>query len=66
MDHDGTTVSRAQLEANLAGKLGDDVFLRDIELIPADVDYDPVSAAALVQDELIAKVPGEPWKGPGT
>jgi len=67
MDHDGAAVSRAQFEANLAGKLGDDAFLGDIKvLIPADVDYDPMSAATLVQDELIARLPGAPWKGAGT
>lgn len=64
MDHDGTTVSRAEFEANMAAKLTSDVFLEDIRLlIPADVVYDPVTAAEIVQDELIAKLPGEPWKG---
>jgi predicted nucleotidyltransferase component of viral defense system len=66
MERDGVVPSRAEFEANLSGKLKDEAFLEDIRLIiPAAVDYDPVSAAALVQDALIAKLPGEPWKGSG-
>ncbi len=39
-------------------------FLEDINpLIPADINYDPVIAADMVLGELIAKLPGEPWKG---
>lgn len=38
---------------------------RWVEKIPAAVRYDPASAAALVQDSLISKLPGDPWKGPG-
>ena len=64
MNQDGTTVSRARFEANLAAKLQSDVFLDDIRpLIPAHVDYDPMVAAGVIQDELIAKLPGESWKG---
>lgn len=56
-----------ELEANVSAKLTSDVFLEDIcPLIPAEVPYDPVNAAAIVQRELIAKLPGEPWKGAGT
>lgn len=67
MDHDGATVSRAEFEANMAAKLKSNVFLEDIRLlILVDVVYDPVTAAKIVQDELIAKLPGEPWKGTGT
>jgi predicted nucleotidyltransferase component of viral defense system len=66
IEHDGTSVSRAEFEANLAAKLGSDAFLEDTRLlIPADVQYSPAEAAGLVQDELIARLPGEPWKGPG-
>jgi predicted nucleotidyltransferase component of viral defense system len=67
MDHDAATVSRAEFEANLAAKLLSNVFLEDIQLlIPADVEYDPMAAAEIVRDELIAKLPGEPWKGAET
>ncbi len=66
MERDGAIPSRAEFEANLAGKLSDEAFLEDIRLlIPAAVDYDPASAAALVQDSLISKLPGDPWRGSG-
>ena len=64
MSHGGLTVSRAEFEANLSAKLSSISFLEDILLlIPADSKYNPVNAAAIVQDELIAKLPGKPWKG---
>jgi len=67
MDSDGTTVSRAQFEANLSRKLGDRSFVEDTRfLIPADLGFDPLVAAHLVQATLIARLPGEPWKGVGS
>lgn len=67
INHDGATVSRAEFEANLTAKLRSDVFLEDIRLlIPADIVYDPLNASKIVHDELITKLPGEPWKGAGT
>lgn len=64
MEHDSATVSRAELEANLAAKLKSATFLEDLRLlIPADVEYDPVFAVEVVRSELVAKLPGEPWKG---
>lgn len=64
MAHDGVAVSRAEYEANLSAKLASAAFLEDIRLlIPADVAYDPTTAAQRVKDELISKLPGEPWKG---
>jgi predicted nucleotidyltransferase component of viral defense system len=62
--HDGGAVSRAEFEANLAAKLASRVFLEDLRLlVPADVDYNPATAAQIVKDELLARLPGEPWKG---
>lgn len=64
MGHDSATVSRAQFEANLAAKLKSDMFLEDIKpLVPVDTDYDPAEAAEIVQDQLIAKLAGDPWQG---
>jgi predicted nucleotidyltransferase component of viral defense system len=64
VDHDGLTVSRAQYEANLAAKLRSTSFLEDVRpLISTDIPYDPVAAADVVQRELVARLPGEPWKG---
>jgi hypothetical protein len=66
MVHDGTSVSRAEFEANLSAKLGSTAFLEDIRLLlQADTDYDPVSAARIVAEQLIVKLPGEPWRGGG-
>ena len=66
VEHDGLKVSRAQYEANLAAKLRSNAFLEDIKpLISADASYDPVAAAELVGNELISRLPGEPWKGAG-
>ena len=66
MGHEGTTVSRAEFEANLSGKLAAEAFVDDIRLlIPTDVDYRPEVAAQLVMDELVARLPGNPWKGGG-
>lgn len=64
MEHGGAAVSRAELEANLDAKLASAVFHDDLRLlIPAEVEYDPLKAAEVVKDKLIAKLPGEPWKG---
>ena len=62
--HDGITVSKAEFQANLFHKLHNEVFLEDLQpLLSASIEYDPVSAATLVQDRLIAELPGSPWKG---
>lgn len=64
MYHDGAAVSRAEFEANLAAKLADEAFLEDLRpLVPPEFDYDPVKAARVIRKQLIAKLPGEPWKG---
>ncbi len=62
--HDDVTVSRAEFEANLAAKLSSAVFLEDLRiLVPAEVEFDPAKAVQIVKNELIAKLPGRPWKG---
>ncbi len=62
--HEGSTVSRAQFEANLAEKLQDRAFLEDLSpLIPATTAYDPTSGAGIIKERLIAALPGPPWKG---
>lgn len=66
MDHDSLTVARAQYEANLAAKLRSTAFLEDIRpLISTDIAYDPMAAVEVVQNELVSRLPGEPWKGAG-
>ena len=64
MDHDGTSVSRAEFEKNLTAKLNSDAFLEDIRpLIPPEIVYDPLLAGKIVLDDLIAQLPGESWNG---
>jgi predicted nucleotidyltransferase component of viral defense system len=66
LEHDGLAVSRAQFEKNLAGKLADPQFNADIgPLLSADYTWDVEAAAEIVQSSLIARLPGDPWKGEG-
>ena len=65
MDSVDAAVSRAEFEANLAGKLTDSGFLADTGplLAPRSSQFDPFAAAQVVMTRLIARLPGEPWKG---
>ncbi|MEW6776465.1 MAG: nucleotidyl transferase AbiEii/AbiGii toxin family protein [Bdellovibrionota bacterium] len=64
LEHGNTPVTRAQFEANLAGKLEDPAFTEDIvPLLQTGADYDAGEAAALVRERLLALLPGDPWKG---
>jgi predicted nucleotidyltransferase component of viral defense system len=62
---DGLRVSRAELEANLAGKLQDRVFTADLQpLLAPSVEWDLNRAARLVLNEITPRLAGEAWKGP--
>jgi predicted nucleotidyltransferase component of viral defense system len=64
LEHEGRAVSRAEFEANIEEKLGDPDFGADVgPLITAEVDWDLDAAARYVRDEVIARLPGAPWKG---
>ena len=64
MEQEGHRVSRAEFEANLAGKADDPAFAADIApLIAAGVAWGLDAAIAAVREELVARLPGEPWKG---
>lgn len=66
LKHEGHTVSRAQFEQNLYDKQSDPAFLQDIKpLLRPDIDYDARKAMTLVRKELIERLHGEPWRGPG-
>ncbi|MFQ5830025.1 MAG: nucleotidyl transferase AbiEii/AbiGii toxin family protein [Candidatus Methylomirabilia bacterium] len=66
MEEEGLSVSRAEFEANLAKKINDAAFRNDtVPLLRPAVSYDAVAAYERVQRELIALLPGEPWKGTG-
>ncbi len=64
MKREGHPASRAQFEKNLAGKREDPAFLGDIApLLAAGVEYDSAAALTVVQDTLIQRFPGDPWRG---
>lgn len=57
-------VSRAEFEANMAQKMCDPKFLADISpLLAHGSQWDIKTAERVVQNKLICKLPGEPWKG---
>ena len=62
----GLPISRAEFEANLSEKIEDSRFCEDIGqlLTSTSTPFDHLSAYNLVMTEVIAKVPGEPWKRP--
>ena len=64
LQQEGLAVSRAEFEENMEGKLRNRSFLEDIEpLLPRGLSYDVAEAGALAGQRLIARLPGEPWKG---
>ncbi len=68
MDHEGTSISRADFESNLLQKLADPVFTGDISpLFVLDKHSSPAlqpqNAGRTVMAKLIALIPGQPWKG---
>lgn len=65
MDAGGTPVSRAEFEQNLAAKRIDPAFLRDVTPLLAlgSADWSGAEALDRVLDELVARIPGEPWAG---
>jgi predicted nucleotidyltransferase component of viral defense system len=66
VEHDGLSISRAEFEANLHGKLADPVFRRDVEpLLAVGTGWDHAAAASYALSELMPRLPGEPWKGGG-
>jgi predicted nucleotidyltransferase component of viral defense system len=64
MDHENHPVTRALFEENLALKMRDAAFLADISpLLSPGFVWDPEAEAPLVSSRLIARLPGDPWKG---
>lgn len=56
--------TRAQFEANMDAKLTDPSFLSDVTpLLRPELNYDVDSASELVQEALLCRLPGDPWKG---
>ena len=61
---EGHRVSRAEFEANLAGKLQDPVFLADLQpLLAPGIAWDLDAAAEWTFKEITPRLTGNPWKG---
>ncbi len=66
MAREGHPATRARFEQNMADKRNDPAFLGDIKsLLAAGIVYDPIEAFSLIQDSLICRLPGKPWRGKG-
>ncbi len=64
MIHSGQSVTRAMFEQNMYQKFQDPQFARDIHpLLKTEMSWDYKQAYKYVMDNLIAGLPGEPWKG---
>ena len=64
MKNEGKTVSRAEFEENLFNKISDKPFLDDPETLLSDnTSYNPIVAYKRVLENVIHKLPGEPWAG---
>lgn len=64
MREEGSRISRAQFEENFELKMNDPAFLADITpLLSSNYEWAPDAEAALVREQLIARLPGDPWKG---
>ncbi len=67
MDYDGTRVSRAEFERNLQAKLADPSFSGDLEpLLAPGLHWSFEEGGAVVRENLLVLLPGEPWKGPSS
>lgn len=61
---EGREITRAIFEENLETKLRLPAFMDDISvLLPPGATFDLATGAARVANELIARLPGDPWKG---
>jgi len=64
VDESGLRISRAEFEANFAAKLVDPTFTQDVApLLAPRVEWDFEDAARFVREELLARLPGNPWRG---
>jgi len=64
MEAAGARVSRAEFEANLSEKLESPSFLGDLApLLPTGVIFDAPTGGDLLQRRILARLPGDPWKG---
>ena len=67
MRNEGHPITRAIFEENLATKTALPAFVDDIrQLLPPGVTFDIGVGIERVHKEIIALLPGDPWKGPGS
>jgi predicted nucleotidyltransferase component of viral defense system len=67
LERAGQRVTRAQYEANLSLKLASHDFREDVTpLLREPESYSVDRGAESVLEQLVAKLPGERWKGPGS
>jgi predicted nucleotidyltransferase component of viral defense system len=67
MAREGRSVTRAQFEANLAGKRAQPDFRDDVPpLLRSGLSWDFDTAMDIVLERLVALLPGDPWKGEDT
>ena len=60
----GHSASRAQFEENLSLKRTDPRFIDDIDpLLRPEVEWDLDAAMDTVLEQIVALLPGDPWKG---
>lgn len=56
-------VSRAQFEENLIRKLSDPIFRADMTpLLRPGIAWDPDRAGAFVMEQVLVRLPGDPWR----
>jgi predicted nucleotidyltransferase component of viral defense system len=61
---EGREITRAIFEENLDGKFSQPAFTDDIAvLLPPGTTFDFAAGAVRVANELVARLPGGPWKG---
>ena len=64
LKHGGLSVSRAEFEEHMHGRLGDKKFTQDVAPLIVGADsFDALTAHERVHSQLITWLPGEPWKG---
>ena len=64
MRHQKRRITRAEFERNLHAKATDAAFLNDLPpLLAEGVTYDPAAAFRRVNELLIQRLPGKPWRG---
>ncbi len=64
MEREGSRITRAMFERNLAGKIGNTQFNADMSaLLRSGFAWRPQETARSVAVRLISSLPCEPWKG---